>query len=147
MGIFSFIVQSLLGSSAWLVLRSRKRKKIIWRSKSLWPKLTVAQRKHAKLYLSTRIDELSKLYDLPFAKLSIRDQKSRRWSCSSKKNISLNRRLYLMPVEVSDYVIIHELVHTVHMNHGKDFRAMVGDLCPDYKKHMLWLKKNGVGLM
>lgn len=147
MGIFSFIIQSLFGRSAWLVLRSRKRKKIIWTSRSWQSKPTTKQKKEAKLYLSTRIDELSILYNLPFVKLSIRDQKSRWWSCSSRKNISLNRRLYLMPVEVSDYVIIHELVHTVHMNHGKDFRAKVGDLCPDYKKHMLRLKKNGVGLM
>lgn len=147
MGIFSFIIQSLFGGSAWLVLRSWKRRKRIWTSRSWQSKATSKQKIEAKLYLSKRIDELSKLYSLPFAKLSIRDQKSRRWSCSSRKNISLNRRLYLMPMEVSDYVIIHELVHTVHMNHGKDFRATVESLCPDHKKHVLWLKRNGVNLM
>lgn len=108
---------------------------------------TIKQKEEAKLFLTKRIQELSEECELPFNKLSIRDQKSRWGSCSSKKNISLNRRLYLMPHTISDYIIIHELAHTKQMNHGPEFWKLVDTYYPERKKAMRWLRKNGMNLM
>ncbi|HCC07886.1 MAG TPA: hypothetical protein DEP72_06990 [Clostridiales bacterium] len=68
----------------------------------------------------------------------------RTWGiCTSKGIISLNWRLIMTPVEVMDYVIIHELCHLKHHNHSKDFWSLVGVYMPDYKKKRDWLKHNG----
>jgi len=76
------------------------------------------------------------------AKISLRDQRRRWGSCSSKGNLSLSWRLILMPPEVLDYVVVHELAHLRHMNHSPKFWALVSQYCPNYKQHAAWLKAN-----
>ena len=78
-------------------------------------------RSNAKAYLTLRINQLANKYGYEFNKLFIRNQKTRWGSCSSKDNISLNMKLVFLPVELQDYVILHELVHTREKNHGKKF--------------------------
>ena len=51
------------------------------------------------------------------------------------------------PIEVLDYVVVHELCHRLHLNHSKEFWAEVARIIPDYKKHEKWLKENGGRLM
>lgn len=80
-------------------------------------------------------------------KVTIRDLSSRWGSCSSRKSISLNWRLILAPRPVAHYVCFHEVSHLIHMNHSKAFWEVVASLCPEYKSHRQWLKKNGVSLM
>jgi predicted metal-dependent hydrolase len=74
--------------------------------------------------------------------LTIRDQRTRWGSCSSKGTLSFNWRLVMAPPEVMSYVVIHELGHLFHANHSKDFWAVVAGFCPDFKKHRAWLRKN-----
>ncbi len=88
--------------------------------------------------------EKTKIYP---AKVRIKEQKSRFGSCSTKRNINLNWRLIMAPIEVLDYVIVHELCHLKEMNHSKAFWALVESIVPEYKKHRDWLKKNGVRLV
>jgi predicted metal-dependent hydrolase len=78
-------------------------------------------RGNAKAYLTLRINQLANKYGYEFNRLFIRNQKTRWGSCSSKDNISLNMKLVFLPVELQDYVILHELVHTREKNHGKKF--------------------------
>ncbi len=67
----------------------------------------------------------------------------RRWgSCSSKGNLNFSWRLVMAPVDVIDYVIVHELVHLEHMNHSKAFWARVGEILPDYEMKKKWLRDN-----
>lgn len=66
-------------------------------------------------------------------KLSYRNQKTRWGSCSSQGNISLNWRLIAYSPELMDYIIIHELAHLKHQNHGVRFWALVEKFCPNYK--------------
>ncbi len=67
-----------------------------------------------------------------------------RWgSCSSKGTLSFTWRLVMAPLEVIDYVVVHELVHLKVKNHSKTFWSSVAALMPDYKRHVDWLKKNG----
>ena len=67
-------------------------------------------------------------------------------SCSSKNNINLNYLLVMAPMSVIDYVIVHELVHTIHRNHSANFWKSVESIMPDYKEQKQWLKLNGYRL-
>ena len=100
-------------------------------------------RQYSKEYLSNRINEISEITGLRFNKIYIREQKTRWGSCSNKKNISLNWRLIKAPTCIIDYVIYHELAHTLEMNHSSRFWDLVEQHQPTYKKHRSWLKENG----
>jgi predicted metal-dependent hydrolase len=70
-----------------------------------------------------RLEETAKIHNFKYAKVSIRNQKTKWGSCSAKNNISLNINLVRLPDELTDYVILHELVHTRFKNHSKKFWA------------------------
>ena len=78
-----------------------------------------------------------------YNRISIRDQKTRWGSCSSKGTLSFNWRLMLAPPAVLDYVVVHELCHLTHMDHSPAFWQAVEALCPDYRQLRLWLKEHG----
>jgi hypothetical protein len=80
-----------------------------------------ALRKEAKNYLPLRTDILAKKLNLNYSNVRVKNMKSRWGSCSSTNNINLNIHLMRLPEHLIDYVIIHELVHTIHKNHGKLF--------------------------
>lgn len=82
---------------------------------------------------------------LPFKwdRLFIRSQKTKWGTCSSKGNISLNWRLIKCPVHIWDYLIVHELSHTVHMNHSRPFWELVRKHYPDVESAHKWLKNEG----
>lgn len=103
-------------------------------------------RKYATQVLPARTQELADKHQLAPTAITVRNQSSRWGSCSEAGRISLNWRLIQVPLEVRDYVILHELMHMKELNHSKNFWNLVGDACPDYKKHDLWLKTNAVRL-
>ena len=87
-------------------------------------------------------------HDLPvtggrYNSITVRDQKSRWGSCSSRGTLSFNYRLIFAPPAVLDYVVVHELCHLTHMNHSKDFWRKVASVMPEYKVHRQWLKDHG----
>lgn len=82
-----------------------------------------------------------------YGRITIRSQRTRWGSCSSKGNLNFNCLLMLAPREVLDYVVVHELCHRKHMNHSADFWAEVERICPDYRTHRTWLKTNGASLI
>jgi predicted metal-dependent hydrolase len=75
--------------------------------------------------------------------IEIVSSKTQWGSCSSDKKITFNYRLAMAPVEVIDYVIIHELCHLLHMNHDRSFWRRVGSIEPDYKKKQQFLATYG----
>jgi len=70
-----------------------------------------------------RLEELAKIHNFKYARIAIRNQKTKWGSCSAKNNINLNINLARLPDELRDYVILHELVHTRFKNHSKKFWA------------------------
>lgn len=76
--------------------------------------------------------ELSFTLGLPFSQVSVRGQKTRWASCSTNKNISLNYKLLFLPTDLVHYVFVHELCHTIHMNHSRAFWRLVQEKLPAY---------------
>lgn len=89
----------------------------------------------AKLILIPWLQTLSEELELPFKSTRIRSQRTRWASCSSRKAINLNRNLLFLPPELTRYVMIHELCHTVHLNHSSEFWKLVAEKDPDYRQH------------
>lgn len=100
-------------------------------------------RAYARVYLSERTAELAKMHAFGYNRLSIRAQRTRWGSCSAQKNISLNWKLVKMPCWVSDYVILHELVHTRRLDHSPAFWREVARVAPEYEKSKRWLRAHG----
>ena len=84
--------------------------------------------------------------NLRFTEIKISNNKSIWGSCSNKGVLSFSWRLIFVPLEVLYYVIVHEMCHLLEMNHSPRFWGLVSDLCPDYRTHKLWLKKNAYSL-
>ncbi len=82
----------------------------------------------AKEYLPGRVAEISQAMGVKYNRLTIRPTKSKWGSCSSLKNISLSLYLMALPPHLIDFVIIHELCHTIHFNHSAEFHALVNKI-------------------
>ena len=82
-----------------------------------------------------------------YGRISIRHQRTRWGSCSSKGNLNFNCLLMLAPESVRDYVVVHELCHRKYMNHSPAFWHTVEQAIPDWRSAKAWLKQNGEALM
>lgn len=71
--------------------------------------------------------------------IRITDSKTTWGTCDSNFQLTFNWRLAMAPLEVIDYVVVHEMCHMVHLNHDRSFWRLVGKLMPDYKEKEKWL--------
>lgn len=98
----------------------------------------------AKKALPIRIDELAKSFGFTYNGVSIRSSVTRWGSCNAQKHINLSFYLMLLPKELIDYVILHELCHTVEMNHGDKFYKLMDKVTAgNTKKYRSLLKVEG----
>ena len=97
--------------------------------------------------MGTRLYELANEHQLVVLGFTIRNQRSRWGSCSRTGRIALNYRLIQMPPSVSDYVILHELMHLKEQNHSRRFWRLVEHACPDFREAERWLRRHGPGLL
>lgn len=82
-------------------------------------------RAFAREVIPARVFAIAGQYDLKVQRVTVRDQRTRWGSCSAKRTISLNWRLILLPVELHDYIILHELAHLTHLNHSRRFWSLL----------------------
>jgi hypothetical protein len=90
--------------------------------------------------ISERLPQIAAKTGLSHNRVSIKRQSSRWASCSKKRNLNFNLLLAAAPVEVIDYVIVHELAHTIELNHSKKFWAIVEKADPAFREHRAWLE-------
>jgi len=115
-------------------------------NKKFQDKLEIFLKNTANHYIIARTHKISEKMKLKFNKITLKKQKTRWGSCSSQKNLNFNWQLVHFETPIIDYVIIHELAHLVHMNHSRKFWELVEKYDPEYKKHVGWLKRNGLNL-
>ena len=93
--------------------------------------------------LPPRCLELAAMHRLGVARIAVRNQKSRWGSCSPRGVITLNWRLIQMPRAVSEYVLLHELMHLRQPNHSRRFWREVEAVCPTWRESERWLRRYG----
>lgn len=107
------------------------------------PELERLYRKKARERLAERSAYFAALMGVTYNRISVGAAKTRWGSCSAQGNLNFHWKLILMPPQVLDYVVVHELAHRKEMNHSPRFWAEVEKIIPDYKQRRKWLKENG----
>lgn len=97
----------------------------------------------ARTVISERVAFHAKLNKFTYQKIHISSARTRWGSCSANGTLSFTWRLVMAPLEILDYVVVHELVHTQIKNHSRKFWQGLAEILPEYKTHVRWLKQNG----
>ncbi len=90
-------------------------------------------KEQARTLILEKLVYFNSFYNFKYNLVSIRDQKTRWGSCSSKGNLNFNYKILFLESDLADYIVIHELCHLKEMNHGANFWQQVELQCPDYK--------------
>jgi predicted metal-dependent hydrolase len=99
-------------------------------------------RERARTLLTDRTDYFAEKYNLDYSRLRISSAKTRWGSCNHQNGLNLNWKILFAPPQVQDYLVAHELAHTVHRNHQQKFWRLVENMHPQYKESRRWLKQN-----
>ncbi len=105
--------------------------------------LTRWYRKQAQIHMSERVSHFSEKHGLGYEQIRITGATTRWGSCSGRNNLNFPWRLLMAPREIIDYVVVHELAHTVHKNHSPRFWELVESILPDWKTHRAHLREEG----
>ncbi len=100
-------------------------------------------KKQALKIYRDRIARYEKMTGIISNQLALSNARKRWGSCNSKGNLIINWRLIMAPQDISDYVIVHELIHIEEKNHGKRFWSKVETILPQYKLYKKWLREKG----
>ena len=131
------------GHRDWIEVRLKAGARIMAERPAYTDKERAEGRKRAAEVIETRCRYYAPVMGVSYGTVTIREQKTRWGSCSMKGNLNFNWKLVLMPSEILDYVVVHELAHRIQMNHSAAFWAEVEKILPDYKERKQWLKVNG----
>ena len=141
------IEKFLLSHRAWIEKAEKKVSREIPPSEILTREEIEELADKAVKLIPERVAYYAPKIGVTYGRITIRNQRSRWGSCSSKGNLNFNCLLMLTPLEVIDSVVVHELCHRKEMNHSKAFYAEIQKVFPDYDKWNRWLKEHGPGIM
>lgn len=97
-------------------------------------------KQQARVFVKEKITLLNQSYNFSFNRVCIKNHKSRWGSCSKKGNLNFNYKIIHLPVELAEYIVVHELCHLKELNHSSRFWALVACSVPDYKERRKKLK-------
>jgi len=140
------IEEFLYSKKNWIIKRVQKvlaENEAAQKMGIITPEQLEQSKKQARKVITERVEYYSKISGINYNRIFIRTQSTRWGSCSAEGNLNFNCLLVLMPLEVLDSVVVHELCHRRQMNHSKDFYNEVYRLFPEYDKWDKWLKING----
>jgi predicted metal-dependent hydrolase len=100
-------------------------------------------RNQSRSILTDRVAHYAGLYEFNYGKIRISGARTRWGSCGAKGSLNFSWRLIMAPLDVVDYVVVHELVHLIERNHSARFWGRVEQIMPDYKIRRKWLNTNG----
>jgi predicted metal-dependent hydrolase len=101
-------------------------------------------REQTRKILDERLPVMNNKLSLSYRKISVRNLKSKWGSCTKTGNLSFNLLLSMLPDDVIDYIIVHELMHLVEFNHSKRFWHLVELANPQYNEHRKWLRTHSL---
>jgi predicted metal-dependent hydrolase len=133
--------------TSWIQKHLGKMKQLEDAHQTLSKKAAAIDKAEAKKKMVVRLRQLAKLHGFAYNKILVRSLKSTWGSCSHENNISLNIKLIVLPEEMLDYVILHELVHTQIRNHSKGFWKELDRLVGNAKALDLKLKRYNMMLL
>lgn len=99
-------------------------------------------RQEALIKLNERCAEYAKRIGVAPVSIKISNAQKRWGSCGPRGTINFNWRLIMAPLQIIDYIVVHELAHLIERNHSRRFWARVSTISPDYRQHKHWLKEN-----
>lgn len=99
------------------------------------------QKEKARELVHARLQHFNAHYKLSYGRVAIKNMKSRWGSCSGKRNLNFHYKIVSLPLELADYLIVHELSHVKELNHSERFWNLVGETVPDYKLLRARLRK------
>ena len=127
----------------------KKHQEKMWKLEEEYEKIPKVHidRETAKQLLVSRLEEIAAVHGYTYNRVTIRNQKTRWGSCSSKNNISLNMKLVLLPDDLRDFILLHELVHTKIKNHGNDFWEEITKTEPNARELTKQINKLDLNLL
>ena len=142
------IEEILKKKEAWISRHIEKIKKTKERfeaepTEKLTREKVIALAEEALKVIPERVEYFAKVIGVTYGKITVRNQKTRWGSCSSKGNLNFGIADTNCDPEVLDYVVVHELCHRKQMNHSKAFWLEVEKVLPNYKEVRKWLKEEG----
>ena len=100
-------------------------------------------RARAESIIPARVSELNEEWKFRYSSITVRNQRTRWGSCSRRGALSFNWRLLILPMDVADYLICHELAHLEFLDHSARFWGLVEKICPAFRQSERWLRRHG----
>lgn len=144
---FKSALEFVRAKKSWVIKHVARVKEYEQRKRAFGEVFQTIDKVEARKKITTRLAELAKQHDFTYKKVSIRNQRTRWGSCSAKGNISLNIKLVVLPPELFDYVILHELVHTHVPNHSRKFWQELDKYVENGKAKAKILIEYGLGIL
>lgn len=133
-------LEFLYSREEWVLRTQERLKGRIGAGHTASPEEIEELRRLAKAELPQRLSELARVHGFEYSGVRIKHNSSNWGSCSRKGNINLNLNLMRVPEELREYVMLHELCHLRHPNHGAQFHLLLESLCPDHRRKERELK-------